>query len=150
MEEEEVKEDVNYNSQGIEEQGLAKEATQRIDSSISRREGDESVIRSELGLAGEEEFIERTVTAKDVIEGNMLDKIPPNFELAKVHGNAKLVKNLDQCTIEHSKVEDIKYFWPWWQLPTTAAAPQYPLWWNVMELEDLGCGFPLYFYFKMF
>ena len=150
-EQKEAKEDVNYNSQGVEVSPEVKETSQRLETTTLRKDyANEGASRSEIGLAGESDFIERAVTAKDLIEGNMLDKFPPNLKLAKIHGNANLVKNLDQWIIEHSKIEDSKYFCPCWQRPTTEAAPMYPLWWNVMELEDLGCGFPLYFYFKMF
>lgn len=42
------------------------------------------------------------------------------------------------------------YYCPCCQLPTTEAAPLYPLCWNILELNDLGSGIPLYFYFYVF
>lgn len=92
----------------------------------------------------------RQVTTKEVFAGDVLDKCPPDFRLAKIHENAQKVKNLDQADYEHSKLDDLKYFWPWCQMPTTESAPLYPMCCSIMELEDLGWGFPLYFYFKKF
>lgn len=105
--------------------------------------------KSEIVMKADED-LGRQVTTKQVFEGDMLDKCPPDFNLARIHENAQKVKNLDQANYKHSKLDDIKYFWPWCQMPTTESAPLYPMCCNIMELEDLGWGFPLYFYFKKF
>ena len=45
---------------------------------------------------------------------------------------------------------DKNMFCPWCQLPTFNAAPQYSLCVHLLELEDLGWGVPLYFYFQKY
>jgi len=68
-----------------------------------------------------------SVTVQEMIEKDLLDKIPPDFTLARIHGDAQRVKNIDTCEYEHSKLNNIELFCPCCQMPTTKSAPLYPL-----------------------
>ena len=39
---------------------------------------------------------EKSHDTKELIEGDLLDKFPADFELARIHSDAQRVKNLDQ------------------------------------------------------
>ena len=80
----------------------------------------------------------RGVSLTEIVKTDLMYKFPPNFDLAKIHGNAQRVKNLDQCEYEATKLEDLKYFCPCCQMPTTESAPLYPFCSGNMELEDFG------------
>ena len=60
------------------------------------------------------------------------------------------LNNLDQAELNKMSYNDKNMFCPWCQLPTFNAAPQYSLWVHLLELEDLGWGVPLYFYFQKY
>ncbi|CAI2381736.1 unnamed protein product [Moneuplotes crassus] len=87
----------------------------------------------------------------DLIE-DILDQIPPDFELAEKHRDANRVKNIrDEVTFKNTKsVNKKEDFCPCCQMPTSKSAPLFSLCTNVFNLEDLGCGFPLYYEYKKF
>ncbi|CAI2383775.1 unnamed protein product [Moneuplotes crassus] len=93
---------------------------------------------------------EEKVSKKD--DYNFLNQSPPNFYLAKIHGSACKVKDLDQIIskyVENSKGNPM-YYCPCCQLPTLESVPQYDLTCNIIDLNDLGSGIPLYFYFNVY
>ena len=85
--------------------------------------------------------------AKEMLDDPM-DVVPPNFDLWRIHRDANTVKNIPEKDDDGVLYDDKEDFWQWWQLPTSKVAPPYKLWENVLSLEDLGSGFPLYFEFK--
>jgi len=87
--------------------------------------------------------------AVEAVEDPM-DKCPPDFEWAKKHGNANMVKNLDVRNTISKDLDDDNMYCPCCRLPTDKAAPKYKLCVSVLALEDLGAGFPLYYQFKIF
>ncbi len=68
---------------------------------ISQKNGEDQ----EAGLT-------KQISLKEVVTSDLMYKFPPDFELARIHGDARRVKNLDQCEYEKSKLTDSKYFCP--------------------------------------
>ena len=85
--------------------------------------------------------------AKEMLEDPM-DVVPPNFELWYLHRDANRVKNIPEKDDDGLLYDEKEDFCPWWQLPTSRVAPPFNLWENVLSLEDLGSGYPLYFEYK--
>lgn len=44
------------------------------------------------------------------VEMNFLEKIPPDFDMARNHANAQMVKNLDENSVDKSKMKDNDYY----------------------------------------
>ncbi|CAI2384085.1 unnamed protein product [Moneuplotes crassus] len=91
-----------------------------------------------------------TLSIASAIEEEDLEKIPPNFEDARIHQNAQRVKNLDSNKDNKGKIQDKRYYCQCCKMPTTNTQPLYPLCQDTKILEDLGIGYPLYFLFKKY
>ena len=87
--------------------------------------------------------------AKEMLEDPM-DVVPPNFKLWYIHRDANRVKNIVENDEDGILYENEEDFWAWCQLPTSKVAPLFRICENVVALEDLGSGFPLYFEYKKF
>ncbi|CAI2378726.1 unnamed protein product [Moneuplotes crassus] len=89
----------------------------------------------------------------DVIE-ELLDQIPPDFALAEKHRNANRVRNIrDEVNFvkDTSQIESEEDFCQCCQMPASdSAAPLFSICTNIFNLEDLGCGFPLYYEYKKY
>ena len=80
-----------------------------------------------------------------------MDNVPPDFELAKRHRDANRVKNIMEEEGQGGGMyENEDGFWECCQMPTSMVAPPFKICTSIFNLEDLGCGFPLYFEFKKF
>ena len=110
--------------------------------------GDNDYNHSEIAFSPGE--LRREVSTTELIKGDLLDTAPPDWNRARIHANAQKCKDFDKIDADREKLNDARYFCPCCQLPTTEAAPLYNYCWGIMEMEDLGCGFPLYFYFKIY
>jgi hypothetical protein len=77
-----------------------------------------------------------------------MNKVPPNFDLARKHQDANRVKNIMELSDENAIYNEEEDFCPCCQMPTSKVAPPFKLCTSIFNLEDLGCGFPLYYEFK--
>ena len=93
---------------------------------------------------------EALLTVQNAVEGDLLDKSPPDFDLAMIHRMANMVKNINKASVSKRTITNKNEFCPCWQLPTFEAAPKYSLWMNFYDFIDLGSGIPLYFYFMKY
>ena len=81
---------------------------------------------------------------------NLLDKVPPDFALAKKHGNANLIKNFGEFNQERMNTDDESNMCECCLMPTTKVVPRFKLCTSIRSLEALGAGFPLFYSFKKF
>lgn len=79
-----------------------------------------------------------------------LNKVPPDFDLARIHGEASMVKDVSNLQRNTQDLENKDYYCQCWHMPTFKAAPKYSKCVDIMKLGELGSGFPLYFHSKIF
>ncbi len=77
---------------------------QKVDSNYPTHHKDENGSEKDSVMSSSESL------NREEIETNDLEKIPPDFEDARLHGNASKVKNLDENGKDQSKLKDKKYF----------------------------------------
>lgn len=79
---------------------------------------------------------------------DMLDRVPPDFDLAKRHGEASKIKNFydphDVKGTEEGLVCECC------GMPTFKMVPKYGMCSNTSKLDALGSGFPLFYSFKKY
>ena len=92
--------------------------------------------------------------AENTIDGiqdveDILDAVPPDFKLARKHGEASRIKNFfsDKANL-HDDDQDLSC--ECCGMPTLKAVPKYNLCVGIKKLEALGSGFPLFYSFKIF
>ena len=101
---------------------------------------------SETAFQGEGQQNVQEPTAEELerhfeIQEDMLDKVPPDFSIAKQHKTASAVHRYDMRNIESAES------CPCCEMPTTSIIPYNPCG-KVDEMEALGSGFVLYFKLK--
>ncbi|CAI2371715.1 unnamed protein product [Moneuplotes crassus] len=92
-------------------------------------------------------------------EHEILNSIPPNFDIAMLHGRISRVRQMskygrlssDDLVVSQNKIKDgDPYYCPCCHiLLKNIDSPKYKLNASVYSLKELGIGLPLYFYFKI-
>lgn len=77
-----------------------------------------------------------------------LDKVPPDFSMAKKHGEAMRIKNFYSEKEAQDTDEAEKLICECCGMPTFAAIPKYGLCTSTKKLDALGSGFPMFYTFK--
>ena len=79
----------------------------------------------------------------------MLDRVPPDFKKAKMHGEASLIKNFFK---QHEDVDETEegLICECCGMPTFKLVPKYSICTTTSKFEALGCGFPLFYALKQF
>jgi len=120
----------------IEEAGEAEEA----DMGVNDDEEDEEALKSEEVVRDRSKVKQRDPIAK------FLQKIPPDWHKADLHGKAMSVYDVSKLRMDTNPSDD--QFCKWIGMKVPEAGSEFALNCDNKELAGLGPGFPLYFEFK--
>ena len=81
---------------------------------------------------------EDTHTEEEDEIDDLLDQVPPDFNLAEMHRDANRVKDIREDKEDKQIYENEEDFCPCCQMPTSKVAPLFNLCTDVFNLEDLG------------
>ncbi|CAI2384536.1 unnamed protein product [Moneuplotes crassus] len=83
-------------------------------------------------------------------KSDRLDIIPPDFQKARDHYNSQRVRLMHNNCLRKSCLEDSKINSERSECSKIDASSLYPLCCSIKDLKNLGCGFPLHFFFKKY
>ncbi len=104
----------------------------------------------EAGEAVQQQISQENQAQAEDEQEALLDKVPPDFDLAKMHGEANRVKDFTNPKGGSDDFNEEGARCPCCDMPTFKAFPQYPMCTAAKKLDALGSGLPLFYNFKKY